>query len=119
MKTLSSVLSLALALIAFDGRSQTYQLTDLGALMGNHSYAQGINNQGQVVGYWDATNGAHAFLYQAGTVSDLGLLGLESTNNYALSINNVGQVVGFSETTNGSRACVPNLIMRPNFWKRG
>jgi probable HAF family extracellular repeat protein len=84
---------------------QTYSLTDLGDPIGTNSYAQGINNQGQVVGYWDATNGAHAFLYQAGGVFDLGLLGLGATNNnYALSINNAGQVVGFSETTNGARA---------------
>jgi RHS repeat-associated protein len=91
----------------FAGRSagQTYSLTDLGETIGTNSYAQGINNQGQVVGYWDATNGGHAFLYQAGSVLDLGLLGLGATNNnYALSINNAGQVVGFSETTNGARA---------------
>jgi len=56
------------------------------------------------VGYWDTTNGAHAFLYQAGTVTDLGLLGGNPTNNYALSVNNAGQVVGFSETINGAQA---------------
>ena len=104
MKTFSSVLVLVLALIAFDCRSQTYQLTDLGVWVGTNSYAQGINNQSQVVGYWNTPAGAHAFLYQAGAVTDLGLLGIGSTNSYALSINNQGQVVGFCETTNGSRA---------------
>jgi probable HAF family extracellular repeat protein len=88
---------LVLALIAFNCRSQTYQLTDLGVWVGTNSYAQGINNQSQVVGYWNTPTGAHAFLYQAGAVTDLGLLGIVSTNSYALSINNQGQVVGFCE----------------------
>jgi probable HAF family extracellular repeat protein len=104
MKTFPSVFVLVLALIAFNCRSQTYQLTDLGVWVGTNSYAQGINNQSQVVGYWNTPTGAHAFLYQAGAVTDLGLLGIVSTNSYALSINNQGQVVGFCETTNGSRA---------------
>src|SRR5882724_9865273 len=98
------VMVLTAGLISCDGQGQTYHLTDLGALIGANSYAQGINNQGQVVGYWDTTNGAHAFLYQAGTVTDLGLLGMNATNHYALSINNAGQVVGFSETAGGARA---------------
>ena|SRR5208283_2080348 len=104
MKTFSSVLILVLALVAYDCPGQTYQLTDLGVWVGTNSYAQGINNQSQVVGYWNTPAGAHAFLYQAGAVTDLGLLGMMATNSYALSINNQGQVVGFSETTNGSRA---------------
>jgi probable HAF family extracellular repeat protein len=104
MKHFSSTLILFLALISCRCPGQSYQLTDLGALIGTNSYAQGINNQGQVVGYWDTTNGAHAFLYQAGTVTDLGLLGGNPTNNYALSVNNAGQVVGFSETINGAQA---------------
>ncbi|MGA2853484.1 MAG: Ig-like domain-containing protein, partial [Verrucomicrobiota bacterium] len=102
MKHYFHSLTLLLALISCRCPGQSYQLTDLGALIGTNSYAQGINNQGQVVGYWVTTNRSHAFLYQAGAVTDLGLLG--GTNNYALSINNVGQVVGFAETTNGSRA---------------
>ena len=102
MKALSIGAALFLSVAA--GVSQTYQLTDLGAVIGTNSYAQGINNQGEVVGYWSATNGAHAFLYQSGAVTDLGLLGAGGVNNYALSINNAGQVVGFSETTNGASA---------------
>jgi probable HAF family extracellular repeat protein len=74
MKTISSVV-LSLALFATNSQGQSYQLTDLGALMGTNSYAQGINNQGQVVGYWNTTNGTHAFLYGAGSVTDLGTLG--------------------------------------------
>jgi probable HAF family extracellular repeat protein len=96
------------ALVLFSGMSfaQTYRLTDLGALLGTNSYAQGINNRGQVVGYWESSDGAHAFLYEKGKVTDLGLLGGSGVNNYALSINNLGQVVGFSESTNGAVAFV-------------
>ena len=104
----SAFLAILLGFLAIStnrGSGQTYALTDLGQTLGTNSYALGINNQSQVVGYWETTNEAHAFLYQAGVVSDLGLLGLGATNNnYALSINNAGQVVGFCDTTNGSRA---------------
>ena len=89
------------AMIFFINQSlgQTYVLTDLGDTVGTNSYAQGINNQGQVVGYWNAADGMHAFLYEVGRLTDLGSLG--GTNNYALSINNAGQVVGFAETNGG------------------
>jgi probable HAF family extracellular repeat protein len=82
--------------------AQSYNITDLGALLGPNSYAHGINNQGQVVGYWLSTNGARAFLYSSNTVTDLGSLG--GTNHYALSINGLGHVVGFAEATNGTSA---------------
>ena len=99
--------SVGVDITAHLGFGQTYQLTDLGTTIGTNSYAQGVNNQGQVVGYRETTNGAHAFLYQAGTVLDLGQLGLGVTNNnYALSINNAGQVVGFSQTADGARAFI-------------
>jgi len=82
--------------------AQPYQLTDLGALLSRNSYAHGINNQGQVVGYWETTNGFHAFLYSGGLMTDLGVLG--GTNAFALSINNPGQVVGFAESQDGVQA---------------
>src|SRR5258708_973567 len=82
--------------------AQTYQLTDLGALPGTNSYALGINNQGQVVGYFQTFGGTHAFLYSSGTMTDLGSLGDGSA--YALSINDPGQIVGFAEVTNSAHA---------------
>src|SRR5260370_39074748 len=48
--------------------AQTYQLTDLGALPGTNSYALGINNQRQVVGYFPTFVGTHAFLNSSGTM---------------------------------------------------
>src|SRR5947207_3366112 len=83
--------------------AQTYQLTNLGAFLGTNSYAHGINNQGQVVGYWNTgTNGVHAFLYSGGAVTDLGNLG--GAKSYALNLNSAGQVVGFAEGPDGPRA---------------
>src|SRR5437899_5629513 len=88
----------------WSGRAQSYNITDLGALLGTNSYAYGINNQGQVVGYWSSNGVARAFVYSAGAVTDLGTLG--GTNQYALSINSSGQIVGFADVTNGIRAFV-------------
>src|SRR4051794_30717650 len=80
-----------------------YAITDFGATLGPKSYAQAINNRGEVAGYWDTgTNGVHAFLYSQGFFTDLGSLG--GTNRYALNINAFAQVVGYSETEAGIRA---------------
>ena len=89
-------------LLQHRSHGQAYSLTDLGATLGPASYAQGINNQGQVVGYWSTSSGIHAFLYESGTFKDLGFLG--GTNSYALTINQSGQVAGFGETEDGLRA---------------
>jgi len=93
-----------LVLRAGDGLGQGYDLTDLGVLAGPDSFAQGINNQGHVVGYRDTPKGARAFLYRGGTLMDLGWGGAGSANSYAWSINPSGQVAGFSETPQGVRA---------------
>jgi probable HAF family extracellular repeat protein len=74
-------------------------MNDLGTLGGSDSYANSINNSGQVVGY-SYTTGVrtyHAFLYSGGLMNDLGTLG--GSDSYANSINNSGQVVGYSYTT--------------------
>ncbi len=52
-------------------------MTDLGDLGGEESFAKGINDDGQVVGYSDASAGIlspHAFVYSGGTMTDLGTL---------------------------------------------
>lgn len=54
--------------------------------------AYGINETGQVVG-----QSLHAFLWQNGTITDLGTLG--GSSSLALGINDAGQVVGYSYTT--------------------
>jgi probable HAF family extracellular repeat protein len=76
------------------------QAVDLGVLGpgGYEATALGINDAGQVVGGSESGAGVHAFLYQNGTMSDLGTLpgGIHS---YAYDINALGHVVGFSMTT--------------------
>ncbi len=58
------------------------------------SYAEGINNKGQIVGYsFNASDDEHAVLWQNGVITDLGTLHGEDYC-YADCINNNGQVVG-------------------------
>jgi probable HAF family extracellular repeat protein len=70
--------------------------TNLGSLGGNFSVANGINDSGQVVGEsWTSTLQSHAFFYDNGTMTDLGILpgGVRSE---AYGINDAGQIVGNS-----------------------
>jgi probable HAF family extracellular repeat protein len=98
-------------------------IRNLGTLGGNASYAQQMNDKGQVVGYalntipdsfvndlenWNPkiTSGAssnlwfpaatqsHAFLWENGNMRDLGTLG--GPDSEALYINNRGQIIGES-----------------------
>src|SRR5262245_13233607 len=53
----------------------TYSVKDLGTLGGTSAEALGINDEGGVVGWSLLANGrAHAFLWRAGKMSDLGAL---------------------------------------------
>ncbi|MBD1804346.1 DUF3466 family protein [Microcoleus sp. FACHB-SPT15] len=70
------------------------------------SSANDINNSGQVVGAFsveivdvNTNNNYEAFLWQDGTVIELGTLG--GTNSEANAINDLGQVVGEAQTSSG------------------
>ena len=83
-------------------------MTDLGTLGGTHSYAYGINDNGDVVGTYTITGyyywADHAFLYSNGQMNDLrGLIQVTSgwTLTGARAINNRGQIVGYGTNPAG------------------
>ena len=69
-----------------------YTIVDLGVIPGGTlSQAYAINNKGQVVGI-SGNNGDHAFIWQNGTMIDLGFPVGDTSDAFA--INDLGQVVG-------------------------
>jgi probable HAF family extracellular repeat protein len=72
---------------------------DLGSLGGSDSHGVGVNDLGQVTGWFTAAGGAeHAFRWTAaGGMQDLGTLG--GPNSVPFEINDLGQVTGSSDTS--------------------
>jgi probable HAF family extracellular repeat protein len=70
----------------------TYAVIDLEML---DPTAADLNEAGQVVGYVPVSYRTHAFLWDNGTMIDLGTLG--GSNSYARGINDLGQVVGYAD----------------------
>ena len=81
--------------------SPTTGMQDLGSIGDGSSYANGINNAGQVVGYYESADGNYrAFLWTAsGGMQDMGTLGGDSA--IASGINSAGQVVGSASAASG------------------
>jgi len=65
------------------------------------STASALNDRGQVVGASGDRTHYQAFLWQDGTLKNLGALG--GTESSAFDINRHGHVVGFAETASGER----------------
>jgi probable HAF family extracellular repeat protein len=80
--------------------SSTTGMQDLGSIGGGSSYANGINNAGQVVGYYESSTTYRAFLWKANSgMQDLGTLGGDFA--IASGINSSGEVVGSSTIASG------------------
>lgn len=84
----------------------TYSVVDLGTLGSRPvSYATAINNRGEVAGTAEDATTARAFLWRAGTMTDLGTLG--GASSWANAVNELGWVAGSSTTSAGLRhACL-------------
>ena len=84
---------------------QSYGITDLGTLGGRMTFAYGLNDAAQVVGYSTTAFNSHAFLWQNGQMTDLGTLNLGThTGNAsaAYAVNALGTAVGNSPVSNGN-----------------
>ncbi len=69
------------------------EMTDLGTLGRAPSYAQGVNNEAQAIGYSSNQNGAfRGFLWSNGTMQGLGSLG--GDRSVATAINESGMITG-------------------------
>ena len=90
-------------------------ITDLGTLGGASTVAYAVNNLGQVVGSSGTAEGVHhAFLWQAGRMTDLG-----ANTRSAYGVNDAGEVVGASESggfryANGQIAILPERAIAIN-----
>jgi probable HAF family extracellular repeat protein len=87
-------------------------IVDLGTLPGGtYSEGDGINDEGQVVGYATGSNGNsyqlydHAFIDTDGVMTDLGTLP-GGTSSFGTGVNNAGQVVGFADSPTGTYAFI-------------
>ena len=92
-------------LFMINGSDSDYTMTILGTL-GGYSAASAINDSGQVVGASRLINAynlpTHAFLWQNGTMADLGTLPGGDDYSLANGINNAGQIVGTSTRDGGN-----------------
>ena len=73
----------------------TNSVTNLGTLPGDdYSAAYAINNQGQIVGVSSSSSSSRAFIYEDGTMKDMGISYVgDPESRVGIDINNQGQAV--------------------------
>lgn len=79
---------------ATDGVPGNPEMRSLGTLDGERSEAYGINDEGEITGYSDAGNRAHAFIYRDGVMTDIGEDIGNLPNSFGFAINESGHVAG-------------------------
>ncbi|CAI7973511.1 Extracellular HAF [Frankia sp. Hr75.2] len=88
---------------AVNGRRATQ--TDIGSISGRDTEALAVNDRGQVVGRSATSSGWHAFRWEGGRMTDLGVLPGGTSSN-AVAINEDGQAAGWSYAADGKRHAV-------------
>jgi probable HAF family extracellular repeat protein len=85
--------------------TDTYTVHDIGTLGGGESRGLSVNNSGQVTGrsrlYVNSYAYNHAYLYDGGTLGDLGTAAGADAESWGYGINASGQIVGWGESATG------------------
>ena len=111
-------------------RWQDGDILDLGTLGGNESYANFINERGQITGaalnaipdafttalFIGATQ-VHAFLWEHGSMQDLGTLG--GPDSFGYYINDRGEITGQSFTNDVPNDTTGIPTLNPFLWRHG
>lgn len=94
-----SLASLALALLVEPGPSHalTYAFDTFDAPGALRTEAYGINNAGQVVGYYAAFDGLHGFVFDGSTLTTIDVP--PGPDTVSFDINDAGKIVGFHTGT--------------------
>ena len=76
------------------GDTYTFTTIDDPAALPGITYALGLNNAGQIVGYYYDAAGYHGFLYSGGVFTPINAPSAPNST-VAIGINNLGQIVGY------------------------
>ena len=90
-----------MAAVAASASAFTFETLDDPNAIG-YTLAAGVNNSGQVVGYFESDYGYRGFSYSQGMFTTLNVpFAGNSSSQYATAINDVGQIAGFYDSGNG------------------
>ena len=90
--------------VFWDGNPLDHAI-DLGTFGGSESWAYGLNNRGNVVGWAELSDSTyHAFVWNGTAMTDLGTLG--GYFSAAFGVNDEGDIVGFALDTYGDTHAV-------------